>query len=91
MGLVAQVRVRVGGSGVWGRRGWSGVDERHHARLRALVDNARILAALGPQGFLGNVARGSVVDEAALIDALQTHDITASRTHHEGIASHAHD
>lgn len=33
--------------------------------------NAEILQALGPNGILINVARGSVVDEPALIEALQ--------------------
>lgn len=36
---------------------------------RHLVD-AEILEALGPEGFLVNIARGSVVDEQALITAL---------------------
>jgi hydroxypyruvate reductase len=37
----------------------------------AKMIDASVLQALGPKGFLINVARGSVVDETALIDALQ--------------------
>jgi lactate dehydrogenase-like 2-hydroxyacid dehydrogenase len=43
----------------------SGGAESHH-----LVD-AEVLGALGPDGFLVNVARGSVVDEQALVAALE--------------------
>ncbi|MBS0292126.1 MAG: 2-hydroxyacid dehydrogenase [Proteobacteria bacterium] len=43
----------------------AGGDATHH------LVNAEVLEALGPQGFLVNVARGSVVHEAALACALQ--------------------
>lgn len=36
------------------------------------IVNKQVLEALGPEGVLINVARGSVVDEAALIEALQS-------------------
>jgi hydroxypyruvate reductase len=42
-----------------------GTDTRH------IVD-AEVLRALGPNGLLVNIARGSVVDEAALVEALQS-------------------
>lgn len=40
------------------------------AATRGMID-AKVLQALGPQGYLVNVARGSVVDQPALIAALQ--------------------
>ena len=47
------------------------------AGTRHLI-NANVLKALGPDGFLINVARGSVVDEVALIEALQNKTIAGA-------------
>jgi lactate dehydrogenase-like 2-hydroxyacid dehydrogenase len=47
------------------------------AGTRGIVD-ASVLAALGPRGIFINVARGSVVDERALIEALRSKTILAA-------------
>lgn len=47
------------------------------AESRHLISR-EILAALGPQGFLINIARGTVVDEQALIEALENKTIAGA-------------
>jgi lactate dehydrogenase-like 2-hydroxyacid dehydrogenase len=47
------------------------------AETRNMI-NAEVLEALGPNGILINVARGSVVDEPALVKALQEKKIRAA-------------
>ena len=42
------------------------------------IVNSEVLNALGPSSYLINVARGSVVNEADLIQALQSHQIAGA-------------
>jgi lactate dehydrogenase-like 2-hydroxyacid dehydrogenase len=44
----------------------------------ARIINAKILDALGPEGFLVNIARGSVVDEPVLLRYLQERKIAGA-------------
>ena len=50
----------------------SGGAETHH------LVNAEVLKALGPNGILVNVGRGTVIDEAALVDALHNKTILSA-------------
>ena len=47
------------------------------AATKDMID-AQVLEALGPDGILINVARGSVIDEPALVSALREHKIMAA-------------
>ncbi len=50
----------------------SGGPDTHH------IVNARVLEALGPKGYVINVARGSVVDEDELVKALENRAIAGA-------------
>ena len=64
------------------RRHGQGLRHSHRRRARRPrtrhIINAEVLEALGPDGVLINIARGSLVDEKALIEALRTSKILAA-------------
>ncbi len=47
-------------------------------KATAGIVSAEVLSALGPKGYFINIARGSVVDEPALISALENHAIAGA-------------
>ncbi len=62
---------------VAGRCDFLSLNVRSTPATRHLVD-ARVLRAMRPTAFLLNAARGAVVDEAALVEALQAHRIAGA-------------
>ncbi|MDP2778885.1 2-hydroxyacid dehydrogenase [Devosia sp.] len=47
------------------------------SQTASMID-AHVLAALGPEGFLVNIARGSIIDENALLTALENRTIAGA-------------
>lgn len=85
-GVSQSIRVPPGFKGVYGRAQLAtaaGMADflvllvPYTADTEALVD-ARIIDAMKPSGFLINVARGGVLDESALLHALQNHKIAGA-------------
>ena len=65
-------------SSTWRARSTSCWSSRRAAPATRNLINAEVLAALGPKGILINMARGSVVDEPALIKALEDKTIMSA-------------
>ena len=65
-------------SKLWPRTPTSLSSRPAEAHQPATWSDARVLDALGPEGFLLNVARGSIIDEPALLSALQNRKIAGA-------------